>query len=196
MILSARNNCVAMEGVAESFKDSATAPLSAIADAFEELAKLINSVELNGSQLRLDTFCDSCSLVSILFGCLGLAFKFAELEYVSKVCFFLFQAFDFFLLYFCLFNGLCQIKWFLFWWSTNLGRYNSRTHYMNWVIVNENLKGIFITFLLILDLYVSVGVHEFPKFIRRTLSWNSWDDMLHLIFSYWWLFLSGWLVFV
>ncbi|KAK9903805.1 hypothetical protein M0R45_000915 [Rubus argutus] len=33
----------------------------------------------------LDTFCEACSLVSILFSCLGLAFKFAEMEYVSKV---------------------------------------------------------------------------------------------------------------
>ncbi|GMN38534.1 hypothetical protein TIFTF001_007767 [Ficus carica] len=67
--------------------DDAT-PLSSIAEAFEELAKLINSRKVNGAeqfQLRLDTFCDACSPISILFGCLGLAFKFAELEYVAKV---------------------------------------------------------------------------------------------------------------
>ena len=94
MILRASSSCTAMDGVPERFKDdpaTATAPLSAIAEAFEELAKLINSAKLNGSEpyhLRLDTFCDACSLISILFGCLGLAFKFAELEYISKVLFF------------------------------------------------------------------------------------------------------------
>ncbi|KAI4386465.1 hypothetical protein MLD38_004396 [Melastoma candidum] len=33
----------------------------------------------------LVTFCEACSLVSVLFSCLGLAFKFAELEYVAKL---------------------------------------------------------------------------------------------------------------
>ncbi|XP_062158482.1 ACD11 homolog protein [Alnus glutinosa] len=78
-----------MDGVAaESFSDGAVTPLSAIADAFEELAKLLNSRKDESKEearLRLDTFCDACSWVSILFGCLGLAFKFAESEYVSKV---------------------------------------------------------------------------------------------------------------
>lgn len=55
-----------------------------IADAFEDLSALIKSNGLNFS-LRLKPFCDACSLVSVLFGCLGLAFKFAEYEYVSKV---------------------------------------------------------------------------------------------------------------
>lgn len=35
--------------------------------------------------LRLDAFCSACTHVSVLFGCLGFAFKFAEMEYVSKV---------------------------------------------------------------------------------------------------------------
>ncbi|XP_062110136.1 ACD11 homolog protein isoform X1 [Humulus lupulus] len=93
MILNARESCAAMDGgVPERFINASTAassyPLSAIADAFEELSKLINSGKLNESQpyqLRLDTFCEACSLISFLFGCLGLAFKFAECEYVSKV---------------------------------------------------------------------------------------------------------------
>ncbi|KAK4765187.1 hypothetical protein SAY86_026277 [Trapa natans] len=64
-------------------KTSATLPLSGVVDAFEGLATFLQS---NRSQeLRLDTFCDACSLVSVLFGCLGLAFKFAEMEYVTKV---------------------------------------------------------------------------------------------------------------
>ncbi|CAK9159479.1 unnamed protein product [Ilex paraguariensis] len=69
----------------DAFEDTATGtPLSAIAEAFEELSALVSS---SGSfdDLRLKPFCDACSLVSILFGCLGIAFKFAEMEYVSKV---------------------------------------------------------------------------------------------------------------
>ncbi|KAL6566395.1 hypothetical protein OROGR_002010 [Orobanche gracilis] len=59
-------------------------PMSAVADAFEELSALLKARDC-GYDLDLKTFCNACSLVSILFGCLGLAFKFAELEYVSKV---------------------------------------------------------------------------------------------------------------
>ncbi|KAL3644649.1 hypothetical protein CASFOL_009829 [Castilleja foliolosa] len=59
-------------------------PLSAVADAFEELSAVLKAKGFN-YDLDLKTFCEACSLVSILFGCLGIAFKFAELEYVSKV---------------------------------------------------------------------------------------------------------------
>ncbi|KAK6133850.1 hypothetical protein DH2020_032400 [Rehmannia glutinosa] len=67
------------------FEDTSSelTPLSAVADAFEELSALLKAKGLD-YDLDLKTFCDACSLVSILFGCLGLAFKFAELEYVSK----------------------------------------------------------------------------------------------------------------
>jgi hypothetical protein len=69
-------------GAAESFSDGAVTPLSAIADAFEELAKLLNSrKDESKEEARLRSW------VSVLFGCLGLAFKFAESEYVSKVVF-------------------------------------------------------------------------------------------------------------
>ncbi|KDP29395.1 hypothetical protein JCGZ_18316 [Jatropha curcas] len=64
-------------------------PLSAVVAAFEDLAKRLKSItdgDDKGGELRLDTFCDACSLVSVLFSCLGLAFKFAESEYVAKVC--------------------------------------------------------------------------------------------------------------
>ncbi|KAJ9140726.1 hypothetical protein P3X46_031336 [Hevea brasiliensis] len=65
-------------------------PLSAVVDAFEDLAKRLKPItdqdnDVGPGELRLDMFCDSCSLVSVLFSCLGLAFKFAESEYVSKV---------------------------------------------------------------------------------------------------------------
>lgn len=60
-------------------------PLSAIAEAFEELAKKVNERKNEQQHIRLDIFCETASLVSILFRCLGLAFKFAEMEYVAKV---------------------------------------------------------------------------------------------------------------
>ncbi|XP_027365770.1 ACD11 homolog protein isoform X2 [Abrus precatorius] len=59
-------------------------PLSAIAETFEELAKRVKGRK-NDEELRLDTFCEAATLVSVLFRCLGLAFKFAELEYVAKL---------------------------------------------------------------------------------------------------------------
>ncbi|KZV26961.1 glycolipid transfer protein-like [Dorcoceras hygrometricum] len=70
----------------DDFEDVASelTPLSAMADSFEELAALVKSKGFS-YDLDLKTFCDACSLVSVLFGCLGIAFKFAELEYVSKV---------------------------------------------------------------------------------------------------------------
>ncbi|CAN1181378.1 ACD11 homolog protein [Linum perenne] len=76
-------------------------PLSQVADAFEELSDLLRperridngeevavadvSDQEGEADLRLDSFCQACSLVSVLFSCLGLAFKFAESEYVAKV---------------------------------------------------------------------------------------------------------------
>ncbi|KAM0019844.1 putative glycolipid transfer protein superfamily [Helianthus debilis subsp. tardiflorus] len=68
----------------DAFEDvGAGTALSLIADAFEEISDSVNkdvSVEL-----RLKLFCDACSLISVLFGSLGIAFKFAEMEYTSKV---------------------------------------------------------------------------------------------------------------
>ncbi|XP_047326916.1 ACD11 homolog protein-like [Impatiens glandulifera] len=66
--------------------DTKQRPLSAVAEAFEDLSKMLNSTETSPDvELKLKPFCDACSLVSVLFGCLGMAFRFAELEYVSKV---------------------------------------------------------------------------------------------------------------
>lgn len=59
-------------------------PLSAVADAFEELSAVVEAAGFS-DDLDLKRFSDACSLVSVLFGCLGTAFKFAELEYCSKV---------------------------------------------------------------------------------------------------------------
>ncbi|KAJ0550564.1 putative glycolipid transfer protein [Helianthus annuus] len=55
--------------------------LSLFADAFEVI-----SVNKDASvELRLKPFCDACLLISVLFGSLEITFKFAELEYTSKV---------------------------------------------------------------------------------------------------------------
>ncbi|XVF86018.1 hypothetical protein PTKIN_Ptkin17bG0167100 [Pterospermum kingtungense] len=77
----------AEDGFNDSQNNTAMAmktPLSEIAQAFEELSQFLGC-RTREQQLRLDTFCDACSLVSVLFNCLGLAFKFAEMEYVAKV---------------------------------------------------------------------------------------------------------------
>lgn len=75
----------------EDANTQTTTPLSAIAEAFEELSQSVNVYNNKNNMrtdgLRLKPFCDACSLVSVLFGCLGIAFKFAEYEYCSKVRF-------------------------------------------------------------------------------------------------------------
>ncbi|XP_050208748.1 accelerated cell death 11 [Mercurialis annua] len=65
-------------------------PLRKISEAFKELAVTLNSssAETTSSSsvdLAVAPFSHACSLVSPLFGCLGIAFKFAELDYVAKV---------------------------------------------------------------------------------------------------------------
>ncbi|PKA61987.1 hypothetical protein AXF42_Ash019193 [Apostasia shenzhenica] len=57
-------------------------PLLRIADAFASLAETVRS---DSEALEVAPFSDACSRVSILFGCLGIAFKFAEMDYVAKV---------------------------------------------------------------------------------------------------------------
>ncbi|KVH96303.1 Glycolipid transfer protein domain-containing protein [Cynara cardunculus var. scolymus] len=71
----------------DEYEDAGTGTaLSSIADAFEEITDLIIKHDDGGDSvdLKLKPFCDACSLVSVLFGCLGIAFKFAEMEYTSK----------------------------------------------------------------------------------------------------------------
>lgn len=57
-------------------------PLFAIAKSWNGLQG-----ELGNGQaaLQLGSFSHACSLISPLFGCLGIAFKFAEKDYVAKV---------------------------------------------------------------------------------------------------------------
>ncbi|PIN05955.1 hypothetical protein CDL12_21502 [Handroanthus impetiginosus] len=68
----------------DNFTTSKLTPLSMVADAFEDLSAMVKAKGFD-YDLDLKTFCDACSLVSVLFGCLGKAFKFAESEYCYKV---------------------------------------------------------------------------------------------------------------
>ncbi|KAJ9556829.1 hypothetical protein OSB04_011443 [Centaurea solstitialis] len=63
--------------------DTGDKPLRKISEAFKDIANCINSP--NTQQLELAPFSQACSLVSPLFRCLGIAFKFAEMDYVAKV---------------------------------------------------------------------------------------------------------------
>ena len=56
--------------------------LRKIADAFKGLAATVNS---QTADMEVAPFSRACSFVSPLFGCLGIAFKFAEMDYVAKV---------------------------------------------------------------------------------------------------------------
>jgi hypothetical protein len=61
-------------------------PLLAIATAWKGLqAELLHGDGDATAALRVGTFSHGCSLISPLFGCLGIAFKFAEKDYVAKV---------------------------------------------------------------------------------------------------------------
>lgn len=56
--------------------------LRKIGEAFKEIASAVNSQTVD---IEVAPFSHACSLVSPLFGCLGIAFKFAEMDYVAKV---------------------------------------------------------------------------------------------------------------
>ncbi|KAL8208822.1 hypothetical protein R6Q57_008234 [Mikania cordata] len=69
-------------------------PLRKISEAFIEIAGSINSQHQHQhqhqhpnqhSEIQLASFSRACSLISPLFRCLGIAFKFAEMDYVAKV---------------------------------------------------------------------------------------------------------------
>lgn len=57
-------------------------PLFAIAKSWKGLQGELGEGQ---AALRLGSFSQACSLISPLFGCLGIAFKFAEKDYVAKV---------------------------------------------------------------------------------------------------------------
>ncbi|KAL0011816.1 hypothetical protein SO802_006924 [Lithocarpus litseifolius] len=58
-------------------------PLRKISEAFKELEATVNSQ--TPDDVDVASFSRACSLISPLFGCLGIAFKFAEMDYVAKV---------------------------------------------------------------------------------------------------------------
>ncbi|XP_006586625.1 GLTP domain-containing protein isoform X1 [Glycine max] len=56
--------------------------LRKIAEAFKDLANVVTDSQ--SAEVKVSPFSHACSLVSPLFGCLGVAFKFAEMDYVAK----------------------------------------------------------------------------------------------------------------
>jgi len=85
-------------------------PLRKIAEAFNELEATINS---QSQEVEVAPFSHACSLVSPLFGCLGIAFKFAEVDYVAKVIFHFYSlptTHFFFSIYNCLILPFFMIK--------------------------------------------------------------------------------------
>lgn len=58
-------------------------PLRRIAASFEEL-EAVAKQQAPGPAMEVGSFARACSNVSVLFGCLGIAFKFAEMDYVAK----------------------------------------------------------------------------------------------------------------
>lgn len=57
-------------------------PVRKIAQSFKELAAAVNS---QTADVEVAPFSHACSLVFPLLGCLGIAFKFAEMDFVPKV---------------------------------------------------------------------------------------------------------------
>lgn len=57
-------------------------PLRKISESFKELAATVNA---GTTEVEVTPFSRACSFISPLFGCLGIAFKFAEMDYVAKV---------------------------------------------------------------------------------------------------------------
>jgi len=62
-------------------------PLRLIAEVFEKLSAMLIA---ENDDLGVARFSEAASLLSILFGSLGIAFRFAEVDYAAKVTFSLF----------------------------------------------------------------------------------------------------------
>jgi len=58
--------------------------LPRIAEAFKDLASAV-AADSQSAEVKVAPFSHACALVSPLFACLGVAFKFAEMDYVAKV---------------------------------------------------------------------------------------------------------------
>ncbi|XP_071722231.1 accelerated cell death 11-like [Rutidosis leptorrhynchoides] len=62
------------------------ADLRNLVEAFKELAATLNnSTQQENVELGVAPFAHACSLISPLFVCVGIAYKFAEMDYVAKV---------------------------------------------------------------------------------------------------------------
>ena len=61
--------------------NEADKPLRRIGASFEDLAAVAKQ---QPAAMAAGDFSRACSHVSVLFGCLGIAFKFAEMDYVAK----------------------------------------------------------------------------------------------------------------
>ncbi|KAJ7208119.1 hypothetical protein O6H91_Y482100 [Diphasiastrum complanatum] len=57
--------------------------LQTIAESFHRLAVQLEAGD--DAAIEVASFSKACDHVSVLFGCLGIAFKFAERDYVAKV---------------------------------------------------------------------------------------------------------------
>ncbi|OIW13906.1 hypothetical protein TanjilG_31795 [Lupinus angustifolius] len=64
--------------------NSGDTTLVKISHAFNSLATVVADSD-NGAAVEVGPFSHASSLLSPLFGCLGIAFKFAEMDYVAKV---------------------------------------------------------------------------------------------------------------
>ena len=62
--------------------NKADKPLRRIGALFEQLAAVAKQQQQTA--MAAGDFSRACSNVSVLFGCLGIAFKFAEMDYVAK----------------------------------------------------------------------------------------------------------------
>ncbi|KAI8539492.1 hypothetical protein RHMOL_Rhmol09G0187500 [Rhododendron molle] len=58
--------------------------LTKMAEAFNELADDVNS-RRTPPRLSLSKFCRACRLISPLIGCMGIAFRVADMEFSAKV---------------------------------------------------------------------------------------------------------------
>ncbi|KAI8539494.1 hypothetical protein RHMOL_Rhmol09G0187600 [Rhododendron molle] len=80
----AATNETVLTKIAEAFNELADDVNSCIAEAFNELADDVNSCS-TPPRLSLSKFCSACRLLSPLIGCLGIAFRFADMEFSAKV---------------------------------------------------------------------------------------------------------------
>ncbi|KAK3027529.1 hypothetical protein RJ639_041720 [Escallonia herrerae] len=70
--------------MANTITEHGEKPLRKISSSFKDLSSTLNS-QAPDAHLDLASFSRACAQVSPLFRCLGIAFRFAEMDYVAKV---------------------------------------------------------------------------------------------------------------